>query len=80
MLYRQIGRGGPGFLDVPAYLGMSIELGNVWENRSDISFASARTDASIFLGLDTLIGPVYLATGFDEEGDKAFYLFLGRTF
>ena len=80
LFYRQIGRGGPGFLDVPAYLGFSLEAGNVWERRQDASFGSARKDMSAFLGLDTLIGPVYLATGFEEGGSQAFYLFLGRTF
>ena len=34
----------------------------------------------MFLGLDTILGPVYFATGFDEGGDSAYYLFLGRTF
>ncbi len=46
----------------------------------DASFGDARKDASVFLGLDTPIGPVYLATGFEEGGREAFYLFLGRTF
>ena len=80
MFYRQIGRGGPGFLDVPAYIGVSLEAGNVWESRSEATFGSARKDASIFLGLDTLLGPVYLATGFEDGGPAALYLFLGRTF
>ncbi len=80
MLYRQIGRGGPGFLDVPAYLGLSLEAGNVWEKRSAMSFGSARKDASLFLGFDTLLGPVYLATGIENGGPSALYLFLGRTF
>jgi NTE family protein len=80
LLYRQIGRGGPGFLDVPAYLGLSLEAGNVWQRRSDASFGGTRKDASLFLGLDTPIGPVYLGTGFEEGGSEAFYLFLGRTF
>jgi NTE family protein len=78
--YRQIGVGGTGFLNVPVYIGASIERGNVWANRRDISFNSARTNGSLFLGLDTLLGPVYLATGFDDEGGSAYYLFLGRTF
>ncbi|HKZ74445.1 MAG TPA: hypothetical protein VJ011_10290, partial [Steroidobacteraceae bacterium] len=80
LAYRQIGRAGPGFLDVPAYVGVSYELGNVWADRSDASFGSARRDGSVFLGLDTILGPVYLAVGLDEEGEEAFYLFLGRTF
>jgi NTE family protein len=80
LLYRQIGRGGSGFLDFPTYLGFSFEAGNVWQERSQASFGSARKNGSIFLGLDTFLGPVYLATGFDQDGRDAFYLFLGRTF
>lgn len=80
LYYRQIGRGGPGYFDVPTYLGLSIEAGNVWQRRSDASFSNTRKDASIFLGMDTLLGPLYLATGFDQHGNEAFYLFLGRTF
>jgi NTE family protein len=78
--YRQIGVEGTGFLDVPVYIGASIEQGNVWNARDDISFSSARTNGSLFLGLDTILGPVYFATGFDDEGGSAYYLFLGRTF
>ena len=78
--YRQIGRGGQGFLNVPVYLGASIEKGNVWNSRRDISFSSARTNGSVFVGMDTLFGPVYFATGFDDGGGSAYYLFLGRTF
>lgn len=80
LYYRQIGRGGPGYFDVPTYLGLSLEMGNVWQSRSAASFGNTQKDASIFLGMDTFLGPVYLATGFDTHGNEAFYLFLGRTF
>jgi len=80
LFYRQIGRGGPGYFDVPTYLGMSLEIGNVWQSRSDASFGNTQKDASVFLGLDTFLGPVYVASGFDDHGHQAFYLFLGRTF
>jgi NTE family protein len=80
LYYRQIGRGGPGYLDVPTYLGLSLEAGNVWQTRSEASFGNTQKDASIFLGLDTFLGPLYLATGFDEHGNQAFYLVLGRVF
>ncbi len=78
--YRKIGRGGSGVLDLPAYVGLSLETGNVWQDRREISTGDLRKDGSIFFGVDTPLGPVYLATGFDEGGDKQFYLFLGRTF
>jgi NTE family protein len=80
LYYRQIGRGGPGYLDVPTYLGLSLEMGNVWQSRSQASFGDTQKDASVFLGMDTFLGPLYLATGFDDHGHEAFYLFLGRTF
>jgi len=35
-------------------------------------------NGSAFLGFYTFLGPVYLAAGFDEGGDRSFYLLLGR--
>lgn len=78
--YRKIGRGGSGVLDLPAYAGFSLEAGNAWLDRDAVSTHDLHKDASLFFGVDTPLGPVYLATGIDEGGDKAFYLFLGRTF
>jgi NTE family protein len=77
--YRRVGRGGSGVLDLPAYAGVSLEAGNTWLDRKDM-FSDLRMNGSLFFGLDTPLGPVYLAAGYDEGGDKAFYLFLGRTF
>jgi len=77
---RKVGNGGEGILDVPAYIGTSVEAGNVWSERRDISFGSTRKDFSLFFGADTYIGPAYLAVGYDESGSTAFYLFLGRSF
>jgi len=31
-----------------------------------------------FAGMDTFIGPVYLAAGLAEGGNSALYLFIGR--
>jgi len=78
--FRKIGRGGEGFFEFPAYIGMSFELGNTWEHRGDMSLGSARKDGSVFLAFDTFLGPVYLGTGYDQRGSAGYYLFLGRTF
>ncbi|MBK7250254.1 MAG: patatin-like phospholipase family protein [Gammaproteobacteria bacterium] len=80
LYYRKLSRGEASILNVPTYAGMSLETGDVWERRRDASFGHARRSASLFLGLDTLVGPVYLGTGFDFAGKTAYYLFLGRTF
>jgi len=78
--FRKIGRGGEGFFEFPAYLGMSFELGNTYEHRGDIGFGTARKDASVFVAFDTFLGPIYLGSGYDQRGTAGFYLFLGRTF
>lgn len=77
---RKISAGGEGLFELPAYLGLSAEAGNVWNERHDIRFSTARKDGSAFLGLDTLIGPAYAGAGYDEGGHLSYYLFLGRTF
>lgn len=76
----KVGNGGEGILDVPAYIGASIESGNVWDLRRDMHFNALRTDFSLFVAADTYLGPAYLAMGYDQTGSTAFYLFLGRTF
>jgi len=76
--YRRIGSGQDGLFDVPTYLGFSLELGNVWLRRSDASVDSALFNGSAFVGFDTFLGPVYVAAGFGEGGNKSFYLLLGR--
>ena len=59
------------------YAGFSLEAGNAWARRSDVSFGDVRKAASVFLGLDTVIGPLYLGYGHTFGGDSAIYLFLG---
>jgi NTE family protein len=77
---RRIGDAGEGLFNLPLYLGGSLEAGNTWLRRDDIGGSTLRKDASLFLGMDTLLGPVYVAAGYDDRGRSAFYLFLGRGF
>jgi NTE family protein len=76
----QVGSGGQGVLDVPGYVGASIENGNVWTLRRQESLSNTRTDVSLFFAADTYLGPVYLGAGYDESGSTAFYLYLGHSF
>jgi NTE family protein len=77
VFYRRVGETTGGIFDTPIYLGASAEAGNVWQNRSDISFDSFVWNGSLFAGIDTFFGPVYLAAGFAEKGRTNFYLFIG---
>ncbi len=58
-------------------IGTSLELGNVWEDTSDIDVDSALLAGSVFLGADTGIGPVFLGYGIAEGGTNTFYLYVG---
>jgi NTE family protein len=80
ILYRRISRGGTGFFEFPAYLGVSLEAGNVWQTRDDVDFGDLETGGSLFLGAESPFGPVYLAAGLASGGEAAFYLYLGKTF
>jgi NTE family protein len=64
----------------PAFAGASLELGNTWESRGDISSRDAILGGSFWAGVDTPIGPVYLGYGRAEGSEDAFYISLGRVF
>ncbi len=80
IVYRRISRGGTGFFEFPAYIGFSVEAGNVWATRDDVDFGDLETGGSLFLGAESPFGPVYLAAGLAGGGERAFYLYLGKTF
>ena len=63
---------------LPMYAGFSIESGNVWNDRDDISLDNTILAGSVFVGADTLFGPAYLGFGMNDDNDSTLYLFLGR--
>jgi NTE family protein len=60
------------------YVGGSLEAGNVWSNSSDISSRGLLGAGSVFLAADTWLGPFYVAWGIATNGQRSFYLYLGR--
>jgi NTE family protein len=74
--YRRIGN----LALFPAFVGVSLELGNVFQSRSAISSANSIFGASFWSGVSTPVGPVYVGYGRADNGDDAFYVFLGRIF
>ena len=76
--YRRSGETGGGLFDIPLYIGGSLEAGNVWLSRSDISIDTLLMNGSIFAGLDTYFGPLFVGAGFSEGGKSNFYLSLGN--
>lgn len=80
LYYRRLTENATPRVGMTAYLGASIEVGNVWQNRADASFRDALTAGSVFVVFDTVVGPIYLAYGAAEGGRQSAYLFLGQTF
>ncbi|MGL5522525.1 MAG: patatin-like phospholipase family protein [Aeromonas veronii] len=69
-----------GALKMPLYLGGSLEQGGVWNKGEDISLESSFTAGSVYVGVESFLGPVFLGYGMAEGGNDVFYLQLGSTF
>lgn len=80
LYYRRLSESIIPLLNTSAYVGASLEMGNVWQDTDDISFGNTLTAGSVFLVFDSVIGPLYLAYGLGEGGQESAYLFLGQTF
>ncbi|MCB1630426.1 MAG: patatin-like phospholipase family protein [Pseudomonadales bacterium] len=66
--------------DLPVYAGASIEAGNVWLRRRDATLDDLIVAGSLFLGVDSPLGPVFLGAGVGERGQRALYLRIGQQF
>ena len=64
----------------PTYAGFSLEAGNVWQDSGQISTGDLRFSGAAYAGVDTPLGPLYLAWGLAEEGNETVYLYLGNPF
>ncbi|MDH3282507.1 MAG: BamA/TamA family outer membrane protein, partial [Gammaproteobacteria bacterium] len=64
----------------PGYLGVTLQLGNVFEHQDDIDFDNAIVAGSAYLGLATVLGPLYVGYGQAEGGENSLYLLLGNQF
>ncbi|WP_087025414.1 patatin-like phospholipase family protein [Thaumasiovibrio subtropicus] len=69
-----------GFVQSALYIGGSLERGNTWNQSSQISWDNAIAAGSVFLGADSLLGPVYLGYGQAENGVSSMYFYLGTHF
>ncbi len=66
MYYRRLNEQSLLPTDLPVYVGGSLEAGNVWFFKDDAGFDDLRYAASLFLGVDSPLGPIYLGVGLGE--------------
>lgn len=62
----------------PAYAGLTLEAGNVWQYADQVGFDDLRYSTSLFLGAESPLGPLYLAVGYASGGDVATYFYIGN--
>lgn len=67
-------------VDLPAYVGVTLEAGNVWADRSLVSTGDLIGAGALLVGVDSPLGGFYLGYGRAEGGYSSFYLKLGRLF
>jgi NTE family protein len=80
IFYRNMGSVGLGSFRNQLYLGGSAEAGNAWQPKEDITLDSLIYAGSVFVGLNTFLGPVFLAYGLAEGGHQTIGLSLGQRF
>jgi NTE family protein len=79
LAYRRIASPSVVAWQFPVYVGGVFEIGNAWEHRSGIE-DDLLISAGPFVGVDTPLGPLYLAYAHGEGGENQGYLVLGRSF
>jgi NTE family protein len=63
------------------HVGCGLETGSIWNDRSEAEFDDLLWGGVVFAGLETFMGPVYLAYGFTEgENTGRLRFALGKNF
>jgi len=62
-----------------AQVGGTLEYGNAWQKRSDMSLADGIVNASLFVGFDSWIGPLIFGMGMREGGHRTIFIELGQS-
>jgi len=78
--YHQVARLDLGALSTRAYVGLSLEAGNVYGEDDPVTWRSLRHGGSIFVGAETVLGPAFLAWGVTDGGNQRVYLAIGRSY
>ncbi len=60
------------------FVGATLEAGNAWTDRRELSLSGLRTGASLYLGADTGLGPMFLGLTWAPRGEAGLALFIGR--
>ena len=76
VLYRRTGKMDAIF-STPVYIGASLEAGNTWHDKNDVQLNSLIYAGSMFLGIQTPLGPLFFGYGYAQGGHNSIYLTFG---
>lgn len=76
----ELAAGDFGAIQLPLFIGASLEAGNAWVDKDDIDYGDLITAGSAFVGWKSPLGPAYLGYGRSDTHESSLYLFLGVTF
>lgn len=62
------------------YAGGSLEFGKAWEDADDVSWSSLLMSSSLFIGVDSPIGPAFVGMGHTEGYSTSVFMHVGRRF
>jgi NTE family protein len=62
------------------YLGGTFEVGRVWARREETGFDGIRPAGGLFVGADSVLGPIYAGFGVGYGGNTSLYVLLGRPY
>ncbi|HHL42598.1 MAG TPA: hypothetical protein ENJ42_03175, partial [Hellea balneolensis] len=66
--------------DAPLFVGASLEAGNVYPAFKDITIEDSIIAGSVFAGMKSPIGPVFVSLGHNETGATSLYFSIGSFF
>ncbi len=78
--YRKFSDSSNPLFNWPLYAGGSVEAGNVWDDLNDFRVRDLIYGGSLFVGMDSPLGPVFLGGGYNSQGRAALFLFIGGIF
>lgn len=64
----------------PALLASTVEYGNAWQDRDDISLTDGIWNGSVYFGFDSWLGPVMFGVGVREGGKGTVFLKISDQF
>lgn len=62
------------------YAGFSVETGNAWDKHSQITSRDLKFSGAVVVGIDTVVGPLYLAYARAPHQEGIVYIMIGRPF